>query len=173
MTTAPAEICEVRILGLPLALQRAAQEQHDELMREFALLDIADSAPGRAAVPRRLRDLIDTLVLRYSSVGEAPDAEREAARSRGEAAVDLVYTTPTAVGPACEALLALLDEADEFCRAGGQLLTLAAPSQLVAYRHWYLGEFTRQCSGGQPTSWAAYAGSHPVVPPKQSAPRAM
>lgn len=165
MTEAASEFCEVRILGLPLAVQALAQEQHAELMREFALLEIAAPTADDRHVPRRLRDLMSSLLDQYGAVGAGPDAEREAARARGDVTVDLVYLTPVAVGAACKALAALLDEADEFCHSGARLLTLAAPVELVAYRHWYLGEFTAQCRGDQPTSWAAYAGLHGVVVP--------
>lgn len=165
MNEAPSEFCEVRIIGLPLEVQALAQEQHSELMREFALLEIAGPSGDEEHVPRRLRDLISTLLHQYGGVGAGPEAEREAARARGDATVDLVYRTPVAVGAACTALADLLDEADEFCRSV-RLLTLAALPELVAYRHWYLGEFTDQCLGGQPTSWAAYAGLHGVVVPE-------
>ena len=167
MSEAASEFCEVRIMGLPLAVQVLAHEQHDELMREFALLELAGPTADERHVPRRLRELMSALLQQYGAVGAAPEAEREAARARGDVTVDLVYRTPVAVGAACTALSTLLDEADEFCRSGAQLLTLAALPELVAYRHWYLGEFAAQCRGEQPTAWAAYAGSHGVVVPGQ------
>jgi hypothetical protein len=53
----------------------------------------------------------------------------------------------------------LLDEADEFCRAGDRLLTLAAEPELVAFRHWYLGEFWKQVEGAEPVSWPDFQAS--------------
>jgi anti-anti-sigma factor len=48
----------------------------------------------------------------------------------------------------------LLDEADEYCRAGEHLVTLAAPPLERAYREWFIGEFIRQAAGGSPQPWA-------------------
>jgi hypothetical protein len=158
------ELHEVRIFGMPLALQRRAQEQHAELMREFALLDIvAPTSRHGEAVPQRLIQLIDDLNHRYSGIGTGPDAEREAAAAAGAQTVDLVYQVPESVAEACEALSALLDEADDFCREGVRLLTLAAPDDQVAFRRWYLLEFGRQVRGESPMSWPAYAALHRVV----------
>lgn len=152
---------EVHLLGLPLDVQARAAEQHAELMREFALLDIARPSAGREEeVPGRLSTLIDELRRNYGGIGARADAVRDAAAARGDATVDLACQVPDSVGAACEALSALLDEADEFCRAGAQLLTLAATPELVAFRHWYLGEFARQIDGEVPVPWSRYAAAH-------------
>ncbi|MDP8936487.1 MAG: hypothetical protein M3O23_01920, partial [Actinomycetota bacterium] len=44
---------------------------------------------------------------------------------------------PAEVGPAAAEFNRLLDEADEFCRAG-DLLTLATPPDTAAFRRWFL-----------------------------------
>jgi hypothetical protein len=49
----------------------------------------------------------------------------------------------------------LLDGADECCRAGEHLLTLAAPAPVVAYRRWLLDEIATQAAGGPATPWSA------------------
>lgn len=51
-------------------------------------------------------------------------------------------------------LESLLDEADEFCRAG-DLLTLAATGEGVAFRRWFLHEFVRQIDGRPPRAWSS------------------
>ena len=56
---------------------------------------------------------------------------------------------PQDVAQACVDLLAILDELDAFCRHG-DLLTLMAPTEVVAYREWLLGEFVRQLRDGLP-----------------------
>jgi len=148
----------VRIQGFPLAIHARAQEQHAELMREFALLDIVGpSVRDGEAAPQRLLDLIADLNHKYAGISEAPDVEREAAHARGDASIDLSYDVPASVADACESLSVVLDEADEFCRQGARLLTLAAEADLVAFRHWYLGEFVRQIRGEPPTPWPVYA----------------
>ena len=51
----------------------------------------------------------------------------------------------------------LLDEADAYCAGGQHLLMLATPDDLLAYRRWYLGEFTRQAEGASPVPWPQVA----------------
>jgi hypothetical protein len=47
----------------------------------------------------------------------------------------------------------VLDETDEFCRAG-KLLTLEAAHDVLAFRRWYLQQMTVQASGGPATPWS-------------------
>ncbi len=150
------QLLTVRIIGFPLDVWRRAQQHHEELMREFALLSIQQTQPGSSHdVPRRLLDLIDAVQARYAGVSEAPNAERDAAIARGEKTVDLTFQVPPEVKQACLDLDAMLDEADEYCRAGESLLTLASPPEAVAFRRWYLGEFVRQIDGEPPMPWAS------------------
>jgi hypothetical protein len=146
------DIVEVRLLGFPLPLWARAREHHDELMREFALLALSRE-PVRHDVPRRLQKLIDVLGRQYGAAVEASNAERDRAWRRGETTCDLVYRVPRSIRHACVQLSALLDEADRFCRAGRELLTLAAPPDVLAFRRWYLDEFVRQIDGREPTPW--------------------
>jgi hypothetical protein len=46
----------------------------------------------------------------------------------------------------------LLEAADAFCREQ-RLLTLEPTAQQRELRTWYLGEFTRQVAGEEPTPW--------------------
>jgi hypothetical protein len=57
-------------------------------------------------------------------------------------------------------VIGVLDEVDEFCRAGRHLLTLAAPEDIAAYRRWSLGEVALQIDGAPPMSWPQYAEAH-------------
>ncbi|HEV3363836.1 MAG TPA: hypothetical protein VG795_06790, partial [Acidimicrobiia bacterium] len=75
------------------------------------------------------------------------------ALERGDATVDLVYRVPAQAKEAAAALKDMLEEADEFCRRGTDLLTLASPPRAVAFRNWFLDQFTIQIDGGQPTRW--------------------
>ena len=163
MSADAVEVREVRILEFPLDVDARAQEQHAELMREFALLEIASPAARDDEIPQRLRTLIASLQQRYSGVSDDADMQRDAARSRGETSLDMTFQAPVPAGEACHALSALLDEADDYCRAGDQLLTLATAADLVAFRHWYLGEFTRQLRGESPQSWPDYVAEHQIV----------
>jgi hypothetical protein len=60
---------------------------------------------------------------------------------------------PATAAPALRGVAELLDEADEFCRSGQHLLTLATPSHLLEYRRWYLGELAAQLEGAPPKPW--------------------
>ena len=74
---------------------------------------------------------------------------------------EVVYRVPSDVAGAATALLALLDEADEFCRSGQHLLTVVSTPEVRRYRHWYLSEFVRQIGGDEPVPWPAYPSEAP------------
>jgi len=143
---------DVVLDGFPLALARRSDEHHADLMRELALLAL-DAGSGDSDVPERLLALVDELEARYAATGAEADRLRESARSRGEETTRLVLPVPRDVGPAAARLLALLEEAEDFCREGRHLLTLAAEPEVRAFRGWYLGELTAQTSGMPPTPW--------------------
>jgi len=143
-------LVEVRFPGYPLDWHRRLQEHYDELMREFALIALGSDEGDQ--VPRRLLDLVYDLTSAYAPVTSEPQQVRDAAIERGERVVDLVYRVPVVARDAATALRDMLDEADEFCR-DGDLLTLATPPDVAAFRRWYFGEFVRQVEGGEPTRW--------------------
>jgi hypothetical protein len=151
--TAPATdvtgLVEVHLLGLDLEILGKASEHMDELLREFSYLS---PATGNDSVPRRLLDLIAELRETYTPVTAGTQAVLDAALARGDQSIDLVFQVPPQVREACLHLGALLDEADEYCRAG-DLLTLATPDQARALREWYLGQFVAQIDGEAPTPW--------------------
>lgn len=147
------DLVEVHLLGLPVEIHRAASEHSDELQREFALLRVQQSDAETSDVPARLLALIDDLGERFAGFTESTEADLEDAMDRGDESIDLVFRVPPAAKEAAEALGALLDEADDFCRTGG-LMTLATPASALAYRRWYLEEFTRQIDGLPPAPWS-------------------
>jgi hypothetical protein len=157
MTAGPSaavSVRSVRIVGFPLAMHRRATEQYAELMREFALLTLDRRPPVSGHdVPQRLLDLIAELTAQFGGVGALADQTRDRAAARGDVTVDLDYEVPLEVGPAVRHLRDLLDEADDFCRSGESLLTLAATPDVAAFRSWYLDEFTRQIAGEPPRPW--------------------
>ncbi len=152
MTATP--LIEVRMIGLPLEVQRSTNAHYDALMREFELIRQSDSAAG--TVPVRLLDLVDELSTRFEEFAEQPRAVLEAALERGGSTVDLVYEVPPEIVDACQNLLALLDEADDYCLAGEHLVTLASPPEVRSYREWFLREFIEQVAGRPPTPWSQH-----------------
>ena len=144
-----AGLVDVHLLGLDLRALGKASEHMDELLREFSYLS---PATENGSVPRRLLDLIDELRQTYTPVTASTQALLDEALARGDASIDLVFQVPPAVREACIHLESLLDEADEYCRAG-DLLTLETPEPARALRRWYLGQFVAQIDGEEPTPW--------------------
>jgi hypothetical protein len=147
-------LVEVHVLGLPMDVFQQTSEHTDELLREFALIREWEAEDnGGRHVPRRLLELVDRLGREFSGFTGQQEAQLKSAAQEGVASVDLVYRVPPAVRQACIELGAMLDEADEFCRQGRELLTLASRPRDVAFRNWFLGEFVRQIDGQSPMTW--------------------
>jgi hypothetical protein len=142
---------EVHLLNVPLRLLAASREQHDEVMREFAMIALDENFDS-AHTPTRFIELIDILGRRYGAASARPDAEVDAALERGDGTIDLVYHVPEHVTEAARQLDVLMTEADEFCRQQ-HMLALARPQVLIDFARWYLDEFTRQVAGQQPRPW--------------------
>ena len=159
------ERIEVHLLALPVPVAARAREHFEELIREFALVHAGASDGQGPEVPRRLMDMVEALTTRFAGVNDEASQRLEEAIDRGDALIeDHVMVLPPEAGPASQALGAMLDEADDFCRQGRHLLTLATPPDLVAYRRWYLGEVAGQLAGAQPTPWPRYR-LRPVTAP--------
>ena len=144
----------IHIRGLPVPLHAASQAHSDELMREFRLIAEQMRQEGTDGVPRRLIELVNALEGQYSTFTEAQEDELEAAIAEGASTVDLEYQLPAHVADGVRALGTVLDEVDQMCREGQHLLTLCTPADQVAYRRWFLDEFTRQVDGSAPVAWA-------------------
>ena len=156
-------LVEVRLEQLPLAIYREASEHNDELLREFALIKEQDQSEARY-VPRRLLALIADVTARFSGFSVEQTMQLDAAADRGETCIDLVYRVPPEVKQASIDLDVLLDEADDFCRRGKNLLTLATPPRALAFRRWFLGEFVRQIDGHPPLPWPDFSRREPAAP---------
>jgi hypothetical protein len=157
--TAPTdeEIVTVEIIGLPIPVQSQAQEQVDELTREMALIAEGMRQRGdEGALPTRLVSLVEQLSGRYSMFTAAQEQQLADATAGGAKTVNLTYQVPASAVHAARDLSDILDEADDYCRAGRHLLTLATPDHLVHYRRWFLDQFIDQAAGAAPVAWADY-----------------
>ena len=148
------DMVAIEIVGLPVRLYRSTSEHHDELRREFALIHHGNDPHS---VPVRLEKLIEELNARFGAFTAQPTGALHDAVARGDDCIDLVYRVPRAVGAAALELDALLDEVDEFCRAGEHLLTQPTAGPPLAFRRWFLQEFSAQAAGRPPTHWETYA----------------
>ena len=156
--SAPAvDTVTVHLLEFPVRVAAAAREQFEGLTREFELIQVSAADGHGVDVPRRLMEMVQALTTRFAGVADGPRERVEDAIDRGDLVIaDHVMEMPREVGPASQALSDMLDAADEYCRQGQHLLTLATPPELVAYRRWYLGEITGQLAGAEPTPWPQY-----------------
>ena len=142
---------EVRLLRLPLQVWQRTQEHVDGLLREFAL--ISQDPEARAATPGRLLDLVKEVTAGYGGFSAEQRKAMEAALDRNESEIDLTYRVPRAAAAAAQQLGDMLDEADEYCRRGDHLLTLATPPEELRFRRWFISEFVDQVNGAPPTPW--------------------
>lgn len=153
MTTAT-RLVDVRLLEFPVSLWARAQEQSEALQREFALV-----ASDTSGVPARLLEVVRQVRAQYArDTSEQEELLLDAADAGVTVLPELVYRVPPQVAEAAQALGAVFAEADEHCRRGDHLLTLAPDEELLAFRHWFLGEFVDQLAGAPPVPWPAYRG---------------
>jgi hypothetical protein len=145
----------VHLLDLPVRLAAKSQQHFEELMREFALI-ASEHQQGHPEhhVPARLLNLVETLVRQFGATTSGAEQRLADAMDRGDQVIDdHVLEVPAAAGPASKALGDLIDEADDYCRRGQHLLTLATPADCVAYRRWYLLQVITQLQGAAPIPW--------------------
>ena len=151
------DLVEVRLIALPLDVWQRTQEHVDDLLREFTL--VAQDEEARASVPGRLLALIEEVRAGYGQFSAEQRLQMEAGVARGQLAIDLVYWVPPAAAGAAQQLGDMLEEADEYCRRGDHLLTMATPPEEARFRRWFIGEFVGQAGGRPPIPWPEYAAS--------------
>ncbi len=152
MTIDPGKLRVVRLLEFPLDVNQRATEAFEGMRREFTL--VAMRTPEASDVPTRLLELITALTDEFEDVGAGPGREGDEALARGETVLaELVHRVPPSVVPAFVALNDMCDEADGYCRQGDVLLSMASPPEAIAFRRWFLGEFTAQVAGQEPLPW--------------------
>ncbi|WP_432545724.1 ATP-binding protein [Kineococcus sp. SYSU DK004] len=148
----------VRLLRLPLRT-RARLDRHVEgLLREFALVRISEARASAGTLPARLLEVAAELDTTWAPYREQRARAMDDALAAGEEFFDAEYATTTASAPWVRRLLAVLREADEFCRST-HLLALPADRELVAFRDWLFGQVLDQLAGGPARPWAGGAGA--------------
>ncbi|HEX3005329.1 MAG TPA: hypothetical protein VHO27_14035 [Angustibacter sp.] len=150
------ELVEVHLVDYPLDLFLRAQEHADDLIRELTLIANSPAVEsGHSDLPARLLVLVEQLTHQYAGVSDDVEQQRDAALDRGDTRVDLTYRVPRHIADAVRHLGTVFDEADDYCRQGEHLLTLATPPDALAYRHWILEEFVAQIEEGRaPVPWS-------------------
>jgi hypothetical protein len=143
----------VKLVGVPVDLYLEATRHMGEIAREFALISFGERSGVNEHVPAQLLELVDDLRGRFRGDTEAIRAQVEAAAHDGNYTVDIELPADETAAEITERITDLLDAADEFCRSG-DLLTLAAPPQVVAWRHWWRDQVVGQVrEGAEPLPW--------------------
>ena len=141
----------IRMLGVPVDLFLATRQQHDELMREFAVLALAHKDES-GSDPPELRRLVHELGANSAASVSRADANVEAASNAGRATIDLSYRVPITVLAAADRLEELMQSADRFC-AQGRMLTMPRSPQMLRFATWWLRELRQQVAGYTATAW--------------------
>ena len=145
----------VRLSGVPVDLYVEAQRHMGEIVREFALISFGERSGVNERVPARLLELVDDLRKRYRNDADAIRSQIEAAARSGASTADVEFPADETAVEITESLTDLLDAADEFCHSG-DLLTLGAPPEVVAWRHWWRDEVVRQVrEDAEPQPWTS------------------
>lgn len=145
------ELISIHLLKFPVELWARTGDESRDLMREFALISLEQHHHG---VPHRLLELVTELQLSYGSIGADQEARlEEASRDGTEFLDEVIYQVPPRIERDIIRLGRILDEADDYCRAGEHLLSLASSPAAKAFRDWFLDEFCRQLGGLPATPW--------------------
>jgi hypothetical protein len=151
---------DLMLVGVPVGIAGRAREWFDALLREF---DIIASEGDVDGPPRRLIGYVRQVRERFSRFSGQSDAAYDRALSEGRDSFDQVLTLPVTAGAAASELLVLVEEAVRFCDEG-ELLTLAAPDDVLRFTGWYLTEVARQSDGATPEPWSAPRSANGLPP---------
>ena len=153
------ELFEVRLLDVPLVLRERSSQHGADLLRELDLIRVGrQTRLASQDVPRRLLELAEELRVVYGPYIAGPVDEMDAALARGEKSLpEVVYRIPAASVQFVHRVDEVLREVEEYTRVDGELLTLAPPADVVAYRKWAISEVQRQHAGHPPTPWPEFA----------------
>ncbi len=152
------ELVEVRLLEVPLELRERSTRHGADLLREMTLIAGGrESGTTSRAVPRRLLEIARELELVYGPYVTTTTETLEAAADRGDVVVpEVVYRLPRSIGEFMQHIADVLAEVEVYCAAGKDLLLLAAPADVTAYRDWSVTEVQRQIAGEPPTPWPTF-----------------
>jgi anti-anti-sigma factor len=145
------DLVQVRVTRVPVETWKRSSAHQDAIKREFDIM-MADLPTG--SLPHQLAELIERFQQRLGGYSDPTWEDMYAAAQRGDQEVTLVFAVPHEASAAAVELEDMLEKVDAFCREGEDLLSLATPPELVAFRRWFLGEFVRQIDQGlPPMSW--------------------
>lgn len=144
----PTDRVVIRLNNMPVELFAHLRQHFNELGRELRLLALTD--PDRYPLAVEFAEVY--LQVEHERRHVDGLEELDEAMSSGTESVDLTYLAPPSAPATMARLSALLDEIYATF-AEEALLAIRPTPVLHALQHWYLGEFTRQTGGQEPTPW--------------------
>jgi anti-sigma regulatory factor (Ser/Thr protein kinase) len=142
----PADIAgsrPVRFPGVPVDGYLDLQAHNDALFRELELISIELEGDNAAEVAAPLADLVDQLYRRFRGQRDSYRDHVAVAKAAGRPTVELATTATAAAVAAAHGYLALLEQADDLCRAG-VLLTPEPSPAVQALRRWFVDQMAAQ-----------------------------
>jgi anti-sigma regulatory factor (Ser/Thr protein kinase) len=137
----------VRFPGVPVDGYLELQAHNDALFRELELISIELEGDNAAEVAAPLADLVDQLYRRFRGQRDSYRDAVAAARAAGRPTVELATAVSPAAAAGARSYLALLERADELCRAGVLLTPEPSPS-VRALRSWFVDQLVAQVLHG-------------------------
>ena len=153
LTDAPRIIGEAVLRGFPLRLWDRHQQHMDAILRELQLVVGAARIQGAPEVPPHLSDAAEMFSMLFGTLVDAVDAACRHAGADEAGRVDVRVTLVDRTPDLLDHLGEVLEAVDEYC-AGGNMLTLARPPEMIALAGWIMSELTAQYYGAAPTPWA-------------------
>jgi anti-sigma regulatory factor (Ser/Thr protein kinase) len=133
----------VRFPGVPVDGYLELQAHNDALFRELELISIELEGDHAAEVAAPLADLVDQLFRRFRGQRDSYRDVVAAAQATGRPTVELASTASPGAVAGARSYLALLEQADELCRAG-VLLTPEPPPSVKTLRSWFVDQMAAQ-----------------------------
>jgi len=164
-------LIDFRWIGLPLFELDMTAQHYDAVLREFHLV-LEREPKARAAVPGRLIALMGELTQSGPLISSV-EQDLERGRRSGASSIDVALGLPREIGPLALRLDNLLDEADAYCAAGVELLSLQPTNEVVALRKWLIGELAHQADGHPPVAWPESPWATPSPQMPQRTPQGM
>jgi hypothetical protein len=153
--SAPESLHEIRLLGVPVKIFIAAREQHDALIREFAVMALGND-DDRSSDPPELRALVREFGVHYAAASARPGDELEGALQAGKTNVDLTLWAPPSAARGAAEFERLMSAADQVCEQG-LMLTMPRPQVIRDFSAWWFSELRRQLEGLPPIAWTGPA----------------
>lgn len=143
---------EVVLVDYPVRLGIRQHEEVGDLLREFQLITIGDSAGRDTTTPQTLLMFARAVTEQYADALTAPQMELERAYAAGEQHTTLCYPLVPESRTVLLYYARTMEEADTYSREA-RLMTLAPAPDLYALRRWTVEEFVRQYDGHPPRPW--------------------